>query len=336
MENAHKPFAWGLIGTGSSARDFAGDLTYVMERTCFIKAVLGPEEELQDFAKDLKIPLTYTDLPTMLESAQLDAVFITAPAPFRYPYAIRCLQAGIPVLCEAPMALNATQAALLAEVSHSKGVFLMEGIPLRFLPSWYAMQSILRTNSLGEVVSVKANLSGRAFPRDDDYAFPGGGALLDLGVYPLFLCLLLLGEPNSVKAVGRLGIDGQDERCSFLLSFPGGRYANVECSWVVDSRDEAVITGEKGFVILHDDWHRRPLVLSISIRGKAAIRRECKWEGTGWQFPVSEMLNCLEDNQAQSELMPHSLSMRVAALMEEIRAQLSSSGDPIESTAASH
>jgi len=322
--NSVKPFAWGVIGTGPVARDFTEDLQYVMERACFVKAVLGPEgPELQDFVDKFNVPLSYTDMQAFLEEAQVDAVFIAAPAPFRYPYAIRCLQGGVPVLCESPVALNIAQASTLTDVSNRTGVFFMEGMPLRFLPSLYTVLSLLHTNKIGNIISVKAALTGKV-PMDDEGqgALPEGGALLNFGNFPLFLSLFLLGEPDSVKAIGRVTDEGIDEYCSCLLVYPGGQYATVECSQLADISDEAILTGEKGTITMREQWQEKCKGISIVINGEITVNRECDWPGKGLQFEVSEVLRCLEAGRSESDLMTHNMSLRMAGITEEIRKQL--------------
>lgn len=331
--NAIKPFAWGIIGAPGAARDFLQDLQYVTERACFVKAILGSEddEDLHTFAGDWNIPLVYTDMQAFLEEAQVDAVYIAAPAAVRYPYVIRCLQGGVPALCETPMLLNASQAETLAEVSSRTGVFCMEGMPLRFLPSLYVLLSILHTHAIGELVSIRATLSSKtAAP---GHVFPGGGALLGLGSYPIFLSLWLLGDPVSVKATGRLSPGGDDEYCSSLLTFEDGRYANLECSWITDTRDEAVITGDKGSITIHEPWHWQPGGITIARGGEIVVRRDSTWEGKGLHFMASEVIRCLDAGLTQSDLMGLGLSARMGATMETIRTQLSS-GSQIPPVAA--
>jgi len=322
--NAHAPFAWGVIGTGKAARDFTDDLQYVTERACFVKAVLGPEgEELQDFADTFHVPLSYTDMQAFLEESQVDAVFIAAPAPFRYPYTIRCLQGGVPVLCESPLALSNAQAINLFDVAARTGVFLMGGMALRFLPSLYAVMSLLHTGSIGEILSVKAALSGKV-PLDDNGqgALSEGGALLNFGSHPLFLCLFLLGEPESVKAMGRIAADGSDESCTCLLSYENGRFGSVECSMISELKDEAVITGTKGMITIHDPWNAKTSGITIEVKGEVVVRRESTWEGLGVHFEVTEVLRCLTEGRWQSELMTHAMSLRLARVLEDIRGQL--------------
>lgn len=321
-----KPFAWGLIGTGRAASDFAGDLPHVTERDCFVKAVLGPEgsEELLQFAEEHQIPLVYTDMQAFLEEAQVDAVYIAAPATFRYPYAIRCLQGGVPVLCASPMAVSTAQATTLSDVSKRTGVFLMEGMSLRFLPSFYTLLSILHTKSVGDLISIKASLTGKDHVEDvsSESSMPGAGALLDLGSYPLFLALCLFGEPLQVKATGRISPEGNDESCHCLLSFEGGRQANIECSEMTNAKDEAVITGTKGTITLRGAWHRKPDSIDIALTGDIVVSRHNDWEGQGLQYEIADMLRGLKDGCLESELMSHRISIRIATVLEEIRNQL--------------
>jgi predicted dehydrogenase len=204
---------------------------------------------------------------------------------------------------------------------------------LRFLPSLYALLSVLHTKSIGNIISVKASLGGRTVVLEEDYGHPGVGALMALGSYPIFLSLLLLGEPLSVQATGRLSPDGRDDCCTSLVTFEGGRYASLECSWIKGARDEALITGDKGSITLHDRWHRDPGDLSIALEGKVILRRHNAWEGRGQQFVVSEVLRCLDSGLTESDLMRLTMSRRIAAVTEEIRTQLSS-GSPMASTAA--
>jgi predicted dehydrogenase len=319
--NARKPFAWGIVGAGAAARDFAEDLQYVTERACFVKALLVAEDD-----EDFDIPLVYTDMQKFLEEPRLDAVYIATPAPFRYPYVIRCLQGGMPVLCGSPMVSGASQADTMIEVARRTGVFCMEGMHLRFLPSLYALLSILHTQRIGDLISVRASLSGKGGAPSEDYDFPGGGALQSLGSYPIFLSLLLLGEPLSITATGRLSQDGSDERCTCLLAFEGGRYANLECSWMPHAIDEAVITGDKGSVTLRGGWHWNPSDISVVLKGDVIVHRDCTWEGRGLHFMVSEMLRCLDAGLTQSDLMSLSLTRRIGEVVEEIRRQLSFGG----------
>lgn len=323
----NKPFAWGVIGTGPAARDFTEDLSFVTERACFVKAVLGAEgPELDEFVDKYHVPLSYTDMQSFLEESQVDAVFIAAPANFRYPYTIRCLQGGAPVLCESPLALTNAQAINSFEVASRTGVFLMGGMPLRFLPSLYVVQSLIHTGSIGEILSVKASLSGT---ESRGVSIPEGGALLTYGSYPLFFCLFFLGEPASVKATGRVNSAGVDENCTCLLSYEDGRYATMECSYIAGARDEAVITGSKGIITIKEPWNGKTSGITIEVNGEILVQRESNWEGKGLHFEATEVIRCLEEGRTQSELMTHAMSRRLAGVLEEIRGQLHLGQAPI-------
>jgi predicted dehydrogenase len=182
---------------------------------------------------------------------------------------------------------------------------------------------LLHTNSIGEILSVKVSLSGKV-PLDDEGqgALPEGGALLNFGGPPLFLCLFLLGEPVSVKATGRIARDGTDESCTCLLSYENGQFASVECSCISDMKDEAVITGSKGVITIREPWNEKTGGITIAVNGEVIVRRECDWEGKGVHFEVTEVLSCLDEGKTQSELMTHAMSLRLARVLEDIRGQL--------------
>jgi predicted dehydrogenase len=332
-----KPFLWGVVGTGQAARDFAADLPFVTERPCAIKAVLGPEgsADLQQFALEFQVPQTYVDMKAFLEEAKVDAVFVAAPATFRYPYTVRCLQGGRPVLCAAPMSLSMAHASMLAEVAKRTGVFLMEGLPLRFLPSCYSVLSILKTHDLGELLSIEATLSDIAdLPQDMDLDITKLAGSQDLSAYPVFLSLFLLGKPRSVKAEISFKEEGFEENTLCLLTFDKGKKARLELRRLVaDGRprkeDRAIIRGTKGSITMVDPWHGHPDQIIITLSDGEGSQRECTWEGKGMHFEVTEMLRCLHQGKRSSELMPHWMSVQLASVLEEIRHQVEKEEDSV-------
>jgi predicted dehydrogenase len=331
-----KPFQWGIVGTGQAARDFAADLPFVTERPCAIKAVLGPEgsDDLTEFAREFQVPLTYVDMKTFLEEAKVDAVFVAAPATFRYPYTVRCLQGGRPVLCAAPMSLSLAHASMLAEVSKRTGVFLMEGLPLRFLPSCYSVLSILKAHDLGELISIETTLTEMGeLPLDTDLDISKVASSQDLSAYPVFLSLFLLGKPRSVKAETSFNEEGFQENTLCHLLFEEGRKARLDLRrMVADGRprkeDRAIIRGTKGSITMKDPWHGRPEQIIITLEDGSA-QREFQWEGKGMHFEVTEMLRCLHEGKRSSELMPHWLSVQLASVLEEIRHQVEKEEDGV-------
>ena len=217
-----KSLSWGIIGPGNIAHDFARDLSLVKPSQT-IHAVFGhTEESANDFAKEFQVRAVFTDLDAFLDSSDIDIVYIATPHPQHYEQSLACLERGIHVLCEKPMTINAGQADRLIEASEKNRCFLMEGMWIRFLPSIQKVLGLIKEDAIGKVISVKASMGYKA-PKDDNnrYYNPalGGGSLLDLGIYPVFLSQLLLGRPTEIKAVGTLTNKGIDQSCAILLNY---------------------------------------------------------------------------------------------------------------------
>ena len=215
-----KESTWGIIGPGNIARQFVRDLQLIRTPQQ-VGAVMGHQQGSTDeFAKEFGVPGSYTDINSFLGHGGIDAVYIASPHPQHYEQAMACLERRIPVLCEKPLTLNATQAENLLEASRSNKTFLLEGMWIRFLPSIQLALSLINQGRIGNVINIKASICYKA-PDDPDnrYFNPalGGGSLLDLGIYPVFLACLLLGKPGNIKAIAALTDEGVDETCSMLF-----------------------------------------------------------------------------------------------------------------------
>lgn len=206
----------------------------------------------------------------------MDAVYIATPHASHYEYAAACLKHNIPVLCEKPLTVSYEQTAELVRLSRECNTLLMEGMWIRFLPSMSKLINLVEANEIGEVISIKAFMSYQA-PKDDSnrYYNPdlGGGSLLDLGIYPLFLTTLLMGRPDYVQASARRSKKGIDEHCVVLLARKQQQYALLESSILIKTKNDAIISGCKGTVIIHEPWNEKPHGISIEWNdGKAIFR----------------------------------------------------------------
>ena len=186
MESRH----WGIIGPGNIACQFAADLQ-LLEKPQPIFAVLSHRKEsAAEFAAEWKIKGSYTGLAEFLQHPGLNAVYIATPHPHHFDQALACLEKGLPVLCEKPLTLNAEQTGLLIKASQKNKTFLMEGLWIRFLPAIRQLLSIIDQGMIGNIVSINASISFKADQDEDNRFFNpelGGGSLLDLGIYPIFL-----------------------------------------------------------------------------------------------------------------------------------------------------
>jgi len=226
------------------------------------------------------------------------------------------------VLCEKPITINTEQLQSLIRASQSRQVFLLEGMWIRFLPSIKQVLDMIACNQVGDIISVQANMSFKA-PRDDNnrYFNPdlGGGSLLDLGVYPVFLASLLLGKPDVIRATGRLTDKGIDEACAMLFQYRSGQYAILESTLVAQTDLTATIYGSKGYIKILANWNEKPEAIETALYNGDKIRIPLHWEGRGFQFEVAETARCIEQKQIFSPMLDHQFSLDIMKTMDAIK-----------------
>jgi len=316
---------WGIIGPGKIAHDFAHDLRLVQPPQQ-LKCVLGIKaDETGAFAKEFSIQHAYTSLQKFIEEGKPDAAYIATPHPEHHEQALACLKNNIPVLCEKPMTLNAEQSAELIQLSKKNHCFLMEAMWIRFLPGVRKVVELIEQDAIGKIVSVKASMGFKA-PEDENsrYFNPelGGGSLLDLGVYPVFLAHLLLGKPATIKAIGTLTDKGIDESCSVLLDYKGSAQAILDATLISQSDGPAEIAGEKGIIRIQNPWFEKSPGIELQLYNKDKQVFPTNWEGHGLHFEIEEVLHCLDNKQIESNLYPHALSKDISETMDAIRKQI--------------
>ena len=318
-------FNWGIIGPGNVAIEFANDLKLIAAIPQQLKAVLSHTAASGDnFSKKFPVENVFTDLNKFL-GAGLDAVYIATPHTLHHQFAMACLKHKIAVLCEKPITINACQLEELIKVAQDQNVFLMEGLWTRFLPSIRKVLDLLQEDKIGKITSVRANMNFRA-PQDKNnrYFNPnlGGGSLLDLGVYPVFLATLLLGKPHSIKTTAIVSEEGIDQACSILLNYDNDQYAVLESSLITQSEMEAEIAGEKGRIKIKSPWTETPSGILLEIYDGVKTEFPCTWEGKGFQFEIAEVVQCIGQKRIESPHMPHSLSLQMMQIMDEARKQV--------------
>lgn len=316
-------FNWGIIGPGKIARQFAADLAFIPGAQ--VHAVASRESSrAQAFAADFGAPFHYGNYLDILDCPDLDAVYVATPHVGHFDNTIRCLEAGIPVLCEKPLAMNFRQVELLIDTARRKNTFLMEALWTRFLPSTRFLLELIRKGEIGELVGVKADFGFRSDLPPEDRIFNkalGGGALLDIGIYPVFLALLLFGKASEIKAMAKIGSTGVDEDTHVLLRYPGGQLAQLHASFLADTRREAYVYGDAGTIHLHADWYQQT---QLSIFGSKSEQRSYPIEkkGLGYHYEAQEMMDCIAAGKIESEKMSHAFSAALMLSLDSIRREI--------------
>jgi scyllo-inositol 2-dehydrogenase (NADP+) len=321
-----KLFRWAIIGPGNIAKEFAHDLSYIKNSHHRISAVIAKDmDDAMEFAAEQNVPAYYDDINEWLKNPEADAVYIATPHTLHYAQTLQCLEHKIPVLCEKPLAINAQQVREMVEASQRNQTFLLEGMWIRFLPSMYKVLSLIEKGTIGSIVNIKADMSYRA-PYEPEGRFfnpeLGGGSLLDLGVYPIFLSLLLLGKPSRISASGKLSELGIDETCAALLSYEHGRYTIAESSIITQTSKDAVIYGDKGLIRIERQWNEKPSGITVESHDGTIMKYPCEWEGRGFQYEIEEVYACLDQNKIESDKITHQFSIDLIETMDEIRRQI--------------
>ncbi|GAA4313742.1 Gfo/Idh/MocA family oxidoreductase [Compostibacter hankyongensis] len=316
---------WGIVGPGKIARAFVQDLARADDRPHRVTAVMSHHlNDAEEFAAKHGIPYFFDSLKAMLSTAPPDIVYIATPHAAHYSQTMECLERGIPVLCEKPLALNLRQAEEMITTARMHGTFLLEGMWIRFLPSLRKVLELLQQGVIGKVNGVVADMSYKA-PRDQKNRFYnpalGGGSLLDLGIYPVYLALLILGEPVYLKATASLSAEQIDEGCMIILKYTGGAYALLQSSIVKETEKQARLYGEKGFITIQTPWNEKPAGITVTLYHGESQTYPCTWEGRGFQYEIAEAGRCLSAGKTESDLHNHAISLSLMSLLDDIRAQ---------------
>ncbi|QEC43031.1 Gfo/Idh/MocA family protein [Pseudobacter ginsenosidimutans] len=318
-------FLWGVIGTGNIAEAFAEDLHLAKNAKHRISAVLSREmSTAREFAEKFKAPDSFDDLEQFAAHSQVNAVYIATPHPMHFEEAQVCLKHKLPVLCEKPMGISKRQVAEMFETAKQYNTFLMEAMWTRFLPSIGMVQEMLQNEAIGELRHINASLSFLA-PREEGsrYFEPslGGGSLLDLGIYPVFLSQLLMGKPTNIHSSIKRSEKGIDENCAMLLQFGADKYAMLESSLITQTPNTATITGTSGQIIITNPWNEKPPSIVYEKYHGVKCEEPVQWEGRGLQFEVEEVYDCLRQGKISSEKMSPEFSLNLIETMDTIRHQ---------------
>lgn len=316
-------FNWGIIGPGNIAREFIDDMKYVTECRNRVAGVMSNNlQEAKEFAASYHIPYYFNSINKMLKTVPIDIVYIATPHAAHYEQALQCLEHRVPVLCEKPIALNVEQASRLMEASRELNTFLMGGMWIRFLPSIRQVLELIDQNVIGRINSIVADMSYRA-PHNASNRFYnpdlGGGSLLDLGIYPVYLSLLILGVPRDMKTTAILSRDNIDKSCAVIFEYDSGAYAILESSIIKESEKQARIYGDKGYITILQPWNEKPAGIEVNLYDGTTVKYPCEWEGRGFQFEIAETIHCLTSQRIQSPLHSHEESIKLISLLDDIR-----------------
>ncbi|WP_155069560.1 Gfo/Idh/MocA family protein [Streptomyces taklimakanensis] len=322
MTRREDTIRWGILATGGIAGAFARDLAQVPGGEI---AAVGSRSDAsaRRFADEHGIPRAYGSWAELAADPDVDVVYVATPHSAHLEAARLCLEAGKAVLCEKPLTLNLAQARELVELARRKGVFLMEAMWTYCNPVIRRMLDIVAGGEIGEVRSVHADF-GIVAPVDASHRLRdprlGGGALLDLGIYPVSFAHLVLGAPASVAAWAHLTPEGVDETTGVLLGYDSGAVATLSCSIASAGPTVAAVSGTRGRIELpHGFFAPRSFVLHREGHEAREVRVPEVPGGTGYGPEAAEVMRCLREKETESPLVPLDGTLAVMATLDAAR-----------------
>ena len=310
------------------ASDFANALDEVTDADLYAvgsRSVDTARKFQREFSGQFGAIKAYPSYQELAADPLVDIVYIATPHSYHHDHCRMCLKAGKAVLCEKPFALDAGQARAIVELARERGLFLMEAMWTRFVPSILKLKELLSKGVIGEV---QLMLAGGAYMPDYDpdvYLFKpelGGGILLDAGVYLVSMASLLFGVPTRIQATGELSQHGVDEHDAILLTHPEGQIAILYISNRAQASPDMTLLGGRGRIHVHAPIFCPPaLTLKIYEKEDDEVM-EFPQTGNGYAWQAREVNRCLLTGQLESDLMPLNETVQVLETMDEIRHQI--------------
>jgi predicted dehydrogenase len=317
-----RPVRWGILGTGGIAHTFAGDLALTSSGA--LGAVGSRSQASADrFAAAHDIPVAHPSYEALVADPDVDAIYVATPHPMHRDNAILALEAGKPVLVEKPFAMNAAEAAEIVAAARAAGLFAMEAMWTRFLPHIAVVRDWLAQGALGKVVTVIAD-HGQWFAEDRDFRLfapeLGGGALLDLGIYPVSFASMILGKPERITSLSDPAFTGVDAQTSMLLGYAGGAQAVLTCTLSAMGSTRAAILGTDARIEIDGEFYA-PAGVTLIPREGAPIRVESVHTGHGLRHEAEEVARCLAAGELESSLMTLEETVAIMETMDTVLAR---------------
>jgi predicted dehydrogenase len=311
---------WGIIGLGKIAQKFANNL--LLLETTELEAVASRDlAKAEVFATTYRSKKFYGSYEALLQDKFVDIVYIATPHNSHAQIAILALEQKKAVLCEKPFAINKQQVFKMIEASKKHNMFLMEALWTRFLPAIKKIKSTVENGEIGEIKYLNADFSFKAHPsiqRIYDKEL-GGGSILDIGIYPIFLAYLILGMPDKIMAKAHFFDSGADSQVSIIFDYKNAQ-AVLFSSFNSSSKREAKISGTLGEIMIDNPWNEAS---SFSlVKGKEEEKFLLPIMGTGFVHQIIECNESLQQNLSESPLWSHQNSLELITLLDAVRKEI--------------
>ena len=323
MTAQEKTIRWGILGTGKISRAFANALK---DTPGAVLAGVASRslENAQAFGAEFGVAGCYGSYQALADAPDVDIIYIGTPHPQHAGNALVVLGGGKAVLCEKPFTMNLREAERVVALAREKKLFLMEAMWTRFMPALAEVKRIVASGEVGVPSQVSADF-GFAATGDPLHRLNnpelGGGALLDLGIYPLSIAVDLLGPVASVRAQALMGPTGVDVHTGFTLVHEGGGMSICSCSLRARTPAELTIAGPLGHIRMNTMFHRATSI-TVALADGATRAVQTPYLGNGYVHEAIEAGRCLRAGLLESPGMTLDQTLALMGVLDEVRRQI--------------
>jgi predicted dehydrogenase len=317
-----KPYRWGILGLGGIAHKVASDLKQI-EGAILYAVASRSLEKAKAFAADFKAEKAYGSYIDLAKDPEVDIIYVATPHVFHFEHALLGLEHHKAVLCEKPIAMNAAQLSRMISEAKRKNMFLMEGLWTNFMPHLHKVYDLTQKEIYGKCLKIEADFSFKAEFNPEARLFNknlGGGALLDIGIYPVYLALKLLGLPQDIKATAQFSKTGVDVSNAIQFQYPGGAEAHLSSSFAKTTPSKAKVYFEKATVELGSRFHQTDQLTITTEAGEEHL--DFHYLPNGYQFEIKHVHDCLDQGLTQSPEMSLKASLELLQTLDTIRKQI--------------
>ncbi len=309
---------WGIIGLGKIAQKFAADLATI-ENVTLVAVASRSQENSDEFAEKFQVKKAYNSYGDLAKDSTIDAVYIATPHRFHKEHSILCLQNKKAVLCEKPFAMNLQEVEEMIAVAKENNVLLMEALWTFFLPHFNYVLDIVKNEKFGALKTLEAdfgfytpyNTESRLFNKE-----VGGGSLLDIGIYPIFVALSALGKPKKIEATATFFENGADSSCSMMFSYEKIK-VHLKSTLLEETPTEAIFTFEDAIVKLNTRFHEPSSVTILKNDTKEILDFNNKT--IGYSFEAEHFSQLIRDGKKESNIMTFEFSENLIATLDQVR-----------------
>jgi predicted dehydrogenase len=315
-----RKYKWGILAPGKMAAKFTRGLKFLENAELY---AVGSRDSAraQLFASEFGFRRYYGSYEELASDPEVDIIYIASPHSYHHEHTMLCLRHNKAVLCEKAFGLSAAEVKEMTDESVKRKVFLMEALWPPFQPMYIKAKTLLESGQAGKLLHLNARFSFQAPFDPDDRKFNlalGGGSLLDIGIYPVIDALWFIGVPDEILARASFSETGSESSISIIFSYNDGRMATLYSSFNTAGGIGVDLLCEKGNIYFSRgrDMSQK---LKVSLNGREDADYSLIPEGLGYQYEAAEAMRCLAEEKTESDVVPHSFSLRLMETLDKIR-----------------